>query len=144
MSEALPWNNPSRLRYRNARNPIVWEITMHAKHSHPDIHGHDLRDCIEACTECHGICEHMIYEHCLRLGGEHVKPDHLKLMADCAQICRTAADFMQRGSPRHMHVCGVCAEICEACADDCERIGEMEDCVAACRRCAKSCREMAA
>lgn len=116
---------------------------MHRNHTET-ISGHDLHDCIEACKECHEMCEHMIYQHCLQLGGAHTEPEHLKLMADCAQICGTAADFMTRGSPRHTAICRVCAEICTACADDCERIGEMEDCVAACRRCAQSCRAMAA
>jgi hypothetical protein len=36
----------------------------------------------------------------------------------------------------------------ESCVDEClrycERLGGMEDCVAACRRCAESCRKMAA
>lgn len=110
---------------------------------HTDVHGHDLTACIEVCSECHDICEQMIYQHCLKLGGKHVEPEHLKLMADCAQICQTSADFMLRGSPRHQMTCGICAEICTACADDCERIGEMEECVEVCRRCAESCREMA-
>lgn len=85
----------------------------------------------------------MIFEHCLKTGGKHVQPEHLKLMADCAQICRTAADFMIRNSPRHGLVCRACAEICEACARDCESVGEMEECVSACRRCAASCEQMA-
>lgn len=77
------------------------------------------------------------------MGGEHARPEHMKLMLDCADICRTAADFMLRGSPRHGMICQSCAEICEACAEDCERIGEMTECVEACRACAESCREMA-
>jgi len=116
---------------------------MHKTQSHSELHGHDFRDCIDACTRCHEVCEHMIFQHCLRLGGKHVEPEHLKLMADCAQICGTSADFMSRGSPRHAQTCGICAEICEACADDCERIGDMDDCVQACRRCARACRAMA-
>ena len=116
---------------------------MKETYSHRDSHGHDLGECIKACIECHDTCEHMIYQHCLRMGGKHVEAEHLKLMADCAQICRTSADFMLRGSPRHGLTCRVCAEICEACAENCERIGEMEECVRACRRCAETCREMA-
>ena len=103
----------------------------------------NMTDCIEACSECHETCERMIYQHCLKLGGKHAEPEHLRLMADCAQICRVSADFMVRGSPRHAQTCGICAEICAACADDCERVGDMDDCVSACRRCADACREMA-
>jgi hypothetical protein len=117
---------------------------MHSTHRHTDVHGHDLSHCIEACEECYSLCEHMIYQHCLKLGGEHAKPDHLLLMADCARICQMAADFMNRGSPRHMEICRTCATICDECANDCERIGEMQECVDACRACARSCREMAA
>lgn len=111
---------------------------MHTTHSDPH-----LEKCLSACQECHDKCEHMFYQHCLELGGKHVEAEHAKLMADCAQICRTAADFMQRGSPRHAAICQVCADICDTCADDCERIGEMDDCVTACRHCAATCREMA-
>lgn len=117
---------------------------MNKTHAQTDVHGHDLAACIAACSECYKTCEEMIYQHCLKLGGKHVEAEHLKLMADCTEICRTAADFMLRGSPRHRLTCAVCAEICEACADDCERVGDMDDCVAACRRCAEACREMAA
>jgi hypothetical protein len=117
---------------------------MQTSHSHADVHGHDLTSCIEACSDCQNVCQYMIYQHCLKLGGRHADPEHLLLMADCAQICRTSADFMLRGSPRHMQTCRTCAEICEECANDCERIGEMEECVQACRLCAKACRDMAA
>lgn len=88
------------------------------------------------------MCQHMLFDHCMRLGGKHAEPEHIKLMADCVQICRTAADFMLRGSARHKQTCRICADVCDACADGCERIGEMEDCVAVCRRCAEMCREM--
>jgi hypothetical protein len=108
-----------------------------------DSPNHDHQRCIEACMECHAVCEHMIYQHCLPRGGAHVAPEHLKLMADCAQICRVAADFMIRGSAHHALTCGVCANLCAACADDCERVGDMEECVRACRACAEACREMA-
>jgi len=117
---------------------------MQDNHPEADSSEHDLTACIEACSECHDVCQQMIFKHCLHLGGKHVEPEHLKLMADCVQICHTAADFMLRASPRHMLVCDVCAEICEACAGDCERIGEMEECVEVCRHCAELCREMAA
>lgn len=103
-----------------------------------------LTDCIAVCAECHETCVRTVFSHCLEMGGKHIEPEHLKLMADCAQLCRTAADFMIRNSPRHRLACRICAEVCEACAKDCESIGDMEDCVGACRRCAASCREMAA
>ena len=104
----------------------------------------ELKRCIEHCNHCYETCLHSASTHCLEMGGEHARPEHIKLMLDCADICRTSADFMLRHSPRHEKICGVCAEICEACADDCERVGGMEECVKACRQCAESCRQMSA
>ncbi|WP_442886877.1 four-helix bundle copper-binding protein [Congregicoccus parvus] len=100
-----------------------------------------LERCIEHCSTCHDVCLRMASGHCLERGGEHVRPAHVTLMLDCADICRTAADFMVRGSPRHVFVCSLCADVCESCAQDCERLGDMQACVDACRACADSCRE---
>lgn len=100
--------------------------------------------CIDNCSECHQICWQMAMTHCLTLGGEHVKPEHFRLMLDCAKICETSACFQLSGSPFSHQICKICAEICTECANSCEAVGAMEECVAACRKCADSCRSMAA
>lgn len=102
-----------------------------------------MQNCIETCLKCYQICLSMSADHCLRLGGEHAKPDHIKLMLSCAETCRAAAHLMLLGTRHHKHLCAECADICEDCAKDCERVGDMDDCVKACRDCAESCREMA-
>ena len=104
----------------------------------------DVAECIDTCLDCHKTCLGTAMTHCLETGGEHVAPQHFRMMIDCAAICATAADFMLHKSQFHHQLCGLCAEVCAACADDCERLGGMEDCVAACRRCAEHCRKMAA
>jgi hypothetical protein len=81
--------------------------------------------------------------HCLEAGGKHVEPTHFRLMINCAEICRTAADFMLSNSPLHARICAACAEVCDACAQSCEQVGDMDECVQVCRRCAESCRKMA-
>jgi hypothetical protein len=103
-----------------------------------------MKACIDACLACHQACLGAAMSHCLEMGGEHVKPRHMKLMMACAEICRTAAHFMIIGSHHHKHVCAECAEICAECAADCERVGDMQECVEACKRCADRCRQMAA
>ena len=103
-----------------------------------------MKACVDECLACYRTCLGMAMTHCLEIGGEHVKPPHMKLMMGCAEICRTAAHFMIIGNRHHKHVCAECAEICEECAADCERIGDMQECVDACRRCADRCRQMAA
>lgn len=104
----------------------------------------ELQDCITRCWECRTVCQHTLFEHCLKLGGKHAEADHVRLMVDCMQACQTAADFMTRGSPLHTAMCAACADVCERCADSCEAIGgeHMMRCADACRKCAASCREM--
>jgi hypothetical protein len=103
-----------------------------------------MKECIQACWDCRAVCQEMLFNHCLSMGGEHVAESHVKLMTDCIQICQLAADFMTRQSEMHDKVCGACADICDSCADSCEEIGgeEMNRCMEACRKCAEECRHM--
>lgn len=105
-----------------------------------------MLDCIEECQTCHTVCLETV-QYCLQKGGEHAKPEHVRLLLDCVDICQTSADFMIRGSPLHGSTCGVCAEACDACAKSCEAFGndaQMKKCAEACRHCADSCRQMSA
>jgi hypothetical protein len=104
-----------------------------------------MQACIEVCTECQRVCLASA-QKCLQMGGRHADADHVRTLLDCAEICRTSADFMIRGSEHHGITCGACAEICRACAESCETVGgpEMEACAEVCRRCADSCQRMAA
>jgi hypothetical protein len=103
-----------------------------------------MQDCIRECQECHKTCLHIAMNHCLELGGKHVEPNHFRLMMACAEICQISANMMLIGTDLHKLTCGVCARICEQCAADCERVGDMDECVQACGKCAQSCRQMAA
>jgi hypothetical protein len=106
----------------------------------------ELQICIQNCDECSQVCERVI-SHCVRTGGKHAEPSHLRLLRDCENICSVSSHFMLRNSDYHSQVCGVCAEICEACANDCDSFGDddemMQECASVCRRCADSCRKMA-
>jgi len=101
-----------------------------------------MQSCIDSCTRCHQTCLHEAMNHCLEAGGEHVAPDHFRLMLNCAEMCQTSANFMLSGSAFSKRVCEICAEICEACAQSCEQVEGMEDCARVCRECAESCRRM--
>lgn len=103
----------------------------------------EMSECIDACLNCHKTCLGLAMTHCLEEGGKHVKPQHFRMMIDCASICATTADFMLHKSQFYRELCGLCATVCAACAEDCARLDGMEDCVAACRRCAETCRAMA-
>ena len=104
----------------------------------------EMTACIQACLDCYRHCQHTALTHCLEMGGEHVEPDHFRLMMDCAEICRSAAAMMINDSPYHTETCRMCAEVCRDCAESCRTLEGMEDCVRACEACAESCEAMAA
>ena len=104
-----------------------------------------MQECIRNCSDCHNTCVQAI-GYCLQKGGRHAEPAHLKSLMDCADTCRTNADFMLRGSALYTKACGLCAEACTRCAESCEQFAdgaEMKACAELCRRCAATCLEMA-
>ncbi len=101
-----------------------------------------VRDAIKALQHCHATCHSMALTHCLEKGGAHARPQHLRLMLDCAAICAFTADALGRKSQFHAPFAALCADVCETCAEACAALGDMEDCVAACRDCARLCREL--
>ena len=106
----------------------------------------EMQKCIQLCRDCHAICTQTI-GHCLKLGGRHAAPDHIRLFVDCAQMCATAADYMVRESPFHDRICRVCSDLCKQCGKDCEQeAGDdklVKQCIEMCRKCADSCERMA-
>jgi hypothetical protein len=106
-----------------------------------------MRKCIQLCRDCHAMCTQTI-AHCLKLGGRHAAPDHIRLFADCAQMCATAADYMLRESPFHDRICRICSDLCKQCGKDCEQVAGddqiVKQCIEMCRKCAGSCERMAA
>lgn len=97
---------------------------------------------IEALQHCHATCHSMAMTHCLEMGGEHARPQHLRLMLDCAAICAFTADALGRKSQFHGRFAALCADVCETCAEDCAAIGDMDESVTACRDCARICRDI--
>ncbi len=68
----------------------------------------------------------------------------IALDLDCADLCRTAASLMARGSAFAGEFCQLCATVCDACAAECGKhdMDHCQQCAAACRRCAEACRSM--
>jgi hypothetical protein len=105
--------------------------------------GEDIQECIAECLNCYCTCTQAAMNQCLEEGGEHVQPEHYRLLTNCADLCRTTSDFLLSSSPMQSEICAVCADVCDACAESCDRVGGMEECAQACRGCAESCRELA-
>jgi hypothetical protein len=104
----------------------------------------EMSDSVASMRECAQVCAETI-THCLKMGGDHAEVRHMTTLIDCMKICEAAANFMERESPFHMDLCGVCAKVCEACAESCRKLegAEMERCAKACSHCAETCRAMA-
>ncbi len=128
-----------------------------------------LQQCIELCLECNVVClETLAYSQART--GRYLESVHLRLLRDCAEMCHTNANFMQRFSDFYGGLSKICARVCRDCAHDCERyavsaIGSgaplsnysgsvlddptlcdprLKACAEVCRSCASACRELAA
>ena len=102
-----------------------------------------IADTIDVLQQCHAICSSMAMTHCLEMGGEHARPQHLRLMLDCAGLCAFTADALGRESQFTGSFAALCADVCEICEKDCEALGDMEECVEACSACVAHCRQIA-
>jgi hypothetical protein len=106
----------------------------------------EMQTCIQLCRDCHAMCTQTI-AHCLKLGGRHAAPDHIRLLVDCAQMCATNIDYMLRESSFHDRVCRLCSELCTQCGEGCEQVAGddrlIKQCIEMCRKCAESCERMA-
>jgi hypothetical protein len=104
-----------------------------------------MQRCIEECLSCFSTCEQTL-AHCLKKGGKHAAPDHVRLLLDCAETCRASAAMMSRESAFHHRMCSLCAEVCKACEESCETFGDqdaqMKACADACRSCWSACKAM--
>ena len=60
---------------------------------------HTMEQCIDNCTNCHRICLETAARHFRgRARSPKLEEPLVRLLLDCAEICRTSADFMIRGS----------------------------------------------
>jgi hypothetical protein len=83
------------------------------------------KDSMEAARNCYEVCTETI-SHCLQQGGKHVEPEHLQLLIDCANMCKTCWEACLHEGPAAEHTMKACAEIANACADSCEQVGDDE------------------
>lgn len=110
-----------------------------------DDYSEQMLVCIQNCQDCHRACLQTL-AYCMKQGGRHARPEHLRLLMDCADICLTSAAFMIRASDLHTHICAACAQVCQRCADDCNELSDdlrMKALADTCQHCADSCRAMA-
>ena len=97
---------------------------------------------IETLNQCHAMCLSMAMTDVLESHERLGRPQHMRMMLDCAAMCALTADLLAHKSQFHTRVCALCAEICDVCAQTCAESG-MEDCARMCLRCSAVCEEAA-
>ena len=96
-----------------------------------------LNNCVASCNYCTASC----------LNEDDVKMmvECIRLDMDCAEICRTTANLLARGSEHGSHLLQECAEICSKCASECEKhapqMAHCKACAEACRKCEDACKK---
>jgi hypothetical protein len=103
-----------------------------------------FKACIDACYACAAACDNCSTA-CLREDDVKMMARCIALDMECAQLCRTAAASMARGSEFAAQLCRLCAAVCTACGDECGKhpMDHCQACAQACRRCAEECLRMA-
>jgi hypothetical protein len=95
-----------------------------------------LAECITACEYCSDAC---LNEENIKMLADCIRNDR-----DCADICRTALNYISRDSQHAGTVIEICARICSDCADECEKHADHHDhcryCAEVCRRCEEECK----
>jgi hypothetical protein len=102
--------------------------------------GEDLKRGMQDALDSYRACMEAL-NFCLQKGGKYAEPKTIRLLTDCAELCRTNADFMVRGSDMYSHTNFACGEVCERTAEVLDRMGDdpvLKACAEACHRCAES------
>lgn len=97
--------------------------------------------CVTDCASCARTCEDTL-AYCREKGGKHASAEHIKILEDCAAMCKLSSDFSKRGSVFAPKVRAICAEICKKCAESCAAFKDdkkMQDCASACNECSTTC-----
>jgi hypothetical protein len=109
----------------------------------PHLFSHySTQSCMEACTQCHQTLMHTVMQYSLPHDTTQFDIELFRLMMNCAELCQTTANFQLSDSKFCRQVATLNAQLCEECAAGCERRGDLEDCVQACRECAECCRNL--
>ncbi|MEC3919883.1 hypothetical protein [Nocardia sp. CDC160] len=91
----------------------------------------NLQSAVNALLGAHRACCRQALDS-IDAGGKHATRTHLAQLLDCADITRTAGDFLERQSTWSSALCELAAEACARTADSCDRLDE--------HACAKACR----
>ena len=106
----------------------------------------EMKSCVDECMECYSVCVSSAMGHCLEMGGQAYREEALHADDGLRRNLQDGRSLhADRIAAPQAHLWRVRGDLHTVqCADDCERLGDMQECVDACCRCAESCRKMAA
>src|SRR5207244_9848956 len=84
-----------------------------------------IQQCIQKPLKSNTVCLQTA-ENYQRAEGDRAKFEHISELQACAEMCMTAAHFMQHDSPLYGFVCQTCALVCNHSAGECELMGETD------------------
>src|SRR2546423_1412808 len=87
----------------------------------------ELYLCVAQCSDC--------YEAGSREKYKNNTESFLKLVQECADICRLTAQLLEKKAANTNLFLKLCAEICEKCALECIKYKHLEHC----EKCAEVC-----
>jgi hypothetical protein len=99
--------------------------------------------CIEDCLACVGSCERAA-EACLRGMPLTEMVVYRQMLLECADLANRTARFLARQEDDVIDVLQLSVDFCTAWARECSgvKMEAFQECAAACRRCAESCRSV--
>jgi hypothetical protein len=110
--------------------------------------GAPMHDGTQKCPQCaeymnsYKACQEA-FTHCTDKGGKHADGEHLRMLLDCAEICRITALLHGHRSELCAAESAVCMDACARCAASCERVAsddpKMKACAEQLRQCTKAC-----
>jgi hypothetical protein len=96
---------------------------------------------IDECAECAALCRELV-NFCL--GPDAPQPfdrGHVRLLLDCADLSRTCADMLGRGTDLHEEMCRLVVDVTRLAAQSCRHFASPESllCAESCERTADAC-----
>lgn len=92
----------------------------------------EYQSSFDKAMACMVECEHCA-QACLGISEMN---DCVKKCLDCAEVCRTLATYMVRGSFFVAPLAEACIEICNSCAEECKSHDNSH-----CQKCAQACQQ---
>jgi hypothetical protein len=118
---------------------MITGIPVQMYMSIPTYSDSELRECIQACSNCVYDCERCILA--LEVEDSKAHAACIKACRDCAAMCAMCIKIIERSSIIMLDMWEICVETCQACAEECTRLNltTCDRCAAACRWCADVC-----